>query len=189
MDNLGSVQPKASVQLARQWSGKIFLLSDSERYRAVTPAALPLSEIVDVSRSVGVSADHVIPMSWKDAHARDPFSYAVAVGNEALPEVPGIGGRYFFGCQFPFPMKQDTNVNMGLVYLSQYEGIVVYSEYIEHHLRARLGELLACNPHIAERQFGDDAVPAILRPFERIEEPIAQCLWQLALVPRRGRCR
>ena len=129
--------------------GTRYVLGIAEAFREVyqvylvMPAALPLSKIVDSARSVGVSADHVIPIAWEAAYTRDLFTYAVVVGNEALPEVPGIGGRNFFVCQFPFPMNKDTNINMGLVYLSQYQGIVVYSEYVEHHLCARLGELLA----------------------------------------------
>lgn len=111
----------------------------------VTPAAVPLSEVVEVARNLGVRADHVLPISWEEAHTRSSrtsFNYAVAFGNEALPPVPGLADRNFYVCQFPFPMEQD-DLPIRRIYLSHCEKIIVYSEYAEHHLRARLAELSA----------------------------------------------
>lgn len=136
--------------------GTRFILGLAETFRdvykvyLVTPSALPLPPVVDVALNLGVRADHVIPLSWEDAHARaqkTPFSYAVAVGNEPLPEVPGLAEHNFFHCQFPFPMQQD-NLKVKLIYLSQCEGIVVNSEYTRRHLRARFEELAAPSPSI-----------------------------------------
>lgn len=131
--------------------GTRYVLGLAEAFRdvyqvyLVTPSVVRVSGIVDVARNLGVRADHVIPISWEDAHTRAqgaPFNYAVAFGNEPLPQIPGIAERNFFVCQFPFPMQPD-DLAIRLIYLSQCESIVVYSEYAEHHLRARLAELSA----------------------------------------------
>jgi glycosyltransferase involved in cell wall biosynthesis len=131
--------------------GTRYLLGIAEAFRdvyevyLVTPSALPISAIVNAARQLGVRADHVVPLSWDDAHARAqrrPFSYAVAVGNEPLPPVPGIADRNFFHCQFPFPMQPD-DLAIRLIYFSHYEAIIVNSEYTRGHLGARLAELSA----------------------------------------------
>jgi len=131
--------------------GTRYLLGIAEAFRdvyqvyLVTPSAMPIAPILEVARNLGVRADHVIPISWADAHARAqlvPFNYAIAFGNEPLPKVPGLANRNFFVCQFPFPMQPD-DLKIRLVYLSHCESIVVYSQYAEGHLRARLSELSA----------------------------------------------
>ncbi|MEY2528785.1 MAG: hypothetical protein QOJ05_875 [Verrucomicrobiota bacterium] len=131
--------------------GTRYILGIAEAFRdvyevyLVTPSAMPVAAMAEVARNLGVRADHVIPLSWEDAHARAlarPFSYAVAFGNEPLPQVPGLADRNFFVCQFPFPMQPD-DLAIRLIYLSHCESIVVYSEYAERHLRARLAELSA----------------------------------------------
>ena len=136
--------------------GTRYILGLAEAFRdvyqvyLVTPSAVPLPGIVDVARNLGVRADHVIPISWDDAytHAQaTPFDYAVAFGNEPLPQVPGIANRNFFVCQFPFPMQLD-DLAIRLIYLSHCESIVVYSEYAERHLRTRLAELSASDKPI-----------------------------------------
>src|SRR3954463_14885790 len=113
--------------------GTRYILGIAEAFRdvhqvyLVTPSLMPLSAIVDVSRNLGVQADHVIPIGWEDAHTRaqeTPFDYAIAFGNEPLPQVPGIARRNFFVCQFPFPMQPD-DLAIRLVYLSHCESIVV----------------------------------------------------------------
>jgi glycosyltransferase involved in cell wall biosynthesis len=106
----------------------------------VTPEEQPISSIAMTARNIGVSADHVVPISWERAHARRAFNYSVVFGNEALPPVPGLGERNFFVCQFPFPMQQE-DLALRKVYHSQYESIVVYSAYVEYYLLARLKEL------------------------------------------------
>jgi glycosyltransferase involved in cell wall biosynthesis len=129
--------------------GTRYILGIAETFRQVhqvylvTPSAMPVSAIVEVARNLGVQADHIIPISWEDAHPRAqarPFNYAVALGNEPLPQVPGIADRNFFVCQFPFPMQPD-DLAIRRIYLSHCESIVVNSEYTQRHLRARLAEL------------------------------------------------
>lgn len=146
--------------------GTRYLLGLAEAFRDVyqvyliTPSALPLPVIVEAARNVGVCADHVIPISWQEAHGRSQdvsFNYAVAVGNEPLPEVPGLADHNFFHCQFPFPLQRD-DLRMNLIYLSQCEGIVVNSEYTKHHLSARLEELSASSPSIRVIYPGADPV-------------------------------
>jgi glycosyltransferase involved in cell wall biosynthesis len=136
--------------------GTRYILGIAEAFREVhdvylvTPSAMPVAAMVEVARNLGVRADHVIPLSWEDAHTRAlarPFSYAVAFGNEPLPQVPGLADRNFFVCQFPFPMHPD-DLAIRLIYLSHCESIVVYSQYAEGHLRARLAELEAPNKPI-----------------------------------------
>lgn len=131
--------------------GTRYLLGIAEAFRdvyqvyLVTPSALPLAPVIEVALDLGVKADHVIPLSWEEAHTRAqrvPFNYAVAFGNEPLPQVPGVADRNFFVCQFPFPMQPD-DLKIRLIYLSHCESVVVYSHYAEGHLRARLSELSA----------------------------------------------
>ena len=131
--------------------GTRYILGIAETFREVyqvylvTPSAMPGSAIVEVARNLGVQADHITPISWEDAHTRAqsrPFNYAIALGNEPLPQVPGIADRNFFVCQFPFPM-QPTDLAIRRIYLSHCESIVVYSEYAKHHLGARLAKLSA----------------------------------------------
>jgi glycosyltransferase involved in cell wall biosynthesis len=153
--------------------GTRYILGLAEAFRdvyqvyLVTPSAMPVSAMVEVSRNLGVQADHVIPISWQDAHTRAqgrPFNYAVAFGNEPFPQVPGIADRNFFVCQFPFPMQPD-DLKIRLIYLSHCESIVVYSQYTEGHLRACLSELSAPNKPIhiiypaADRIAEQEAVP------------------------------
>jgi glycosyltransferase involved in cell wall biosynthesis len=148
--------------------GTRYLLGIAEAFRdvyqvyLVTPSAVPLPAVVDVALNLGVRADHVIPISWEDAHARSlrsPFDFAVAVGNEPLPEVPGIADRNFFHCQFPFPMRRE-NFEINLLYLSQYAGIVVNSQYTMLHLCARLAELSAPSKSIHIIHPPADPIPA-----------------------------
>jgi glycosyltransferase involved in cell wall biosynthesis len=155
--------------------GTRYLLGLAEAFRdvyevyLVTPVVMPISEILEVARNLGVRADHVIPIAWEDAHNRalgKPFDYAVAFGNEALPQVPGIADRNFFVCQFPFPMQPDDLV-IRQVYLSHCERIVVNSRYAEGHLRARLTEL---------------AVPS--KPIEVIHPAADPVGFEPAIVPR-----
>lgn len=131
--------------------GTRYILGLAEAFRniyqvyLVTPAQVSLPGIVEVARNLGLRADHINPISWGEAHARSlrtPFNYAVAFGNEALPQVPGLADRSFFACQFPFPMEQE-DLPIRLIYLSQCERIVVNSAYTAHHLRLRLAELSA----------------------------------------------
>jgi glycosyltransferase involved in cell wall biosynthesis len=131
--------------------GTRYILGLAEAFREihqvylVTPVVMAISAILEAARNLGVRADHVIPISWEDAHtcARGrPFNYAVAFGNEPLPQVPGIADRNFFVCQFPFPMQPD-DLAIRLIYLSHCESVVVYSEHAERHLRARLTQLSA----------------------------------------------
>ncbi|HTG43888.1 MAG TPA: glycosyltransferase family 4 protein [Verrucomicrobiae bacterium] len=148
--------------------GTRYLLGIAEAFRdiyevyLVTPSALPISPIVEVARNLGLQADHVIPISWDDAHTRalrTPFNYAVAVGNEPLPPVPGIADRNFFHCQFPFPMQPD-DLTIRLIYLSHYEGIIVNSEYTKRHLCARLEGLSAPSKSIEVTYPPADPVPS-----------------------------
>jgi glycosyltransferase involved in cell wall biosynthesis len=136
--------------------GTRYFFSIAEAFRdvhevyLVTPSAMPVSALVEVARNLGVRADHVIPLSWEDAHTRAqdrPFNYAVAFGNDPLPQVPGIANRNFFHCQFPFPIQPD-DLPTRLIYLSHCESIIVNSEYTARHLRARLAELSAPNKPI-----------------------------------------
>ncbi|HKP03538.1 MAG TPA: glycosyltransferase family 4 protein [Chthoniobacterales bacterium] len=131
--------------------GTRYILGIAEAFRntyqvyLVTPMAMPVAAIAAVGPELGIWADHIIPTSWEDAHTRAlgrPFNYAVAFGNEPLPQVPGIADRNFFVCQFPFPM-QLNDLAIRLIYLSHCESIVVYSEYAKAHLSARLAELSA----------------------------------------------
>jgi len=135
--------------------GTRYILGLAEAFRdiyqvyIVTPSVVQLSGIVNVAGNLGVRADHVIPISWEEAHARalgTRFKYAVSFGNEPFPQVPGIADRNFFVCQFPYPMQPD-DLAIRLIYLSHCESVVVYSEYAERHLRTRLAELSApCKP-------------------------------------------
>jgi glycosyltransferase involved in cell wall biosynthesis len=131
--------------------GTRYVLGIAEAFRSVyqvylvTPQALPTSAILDVARKLGLHSDHVIPLSWEDAHAHAqdrPFSYFVAVGNEPLPPVPGIADRNFFHCQFPFPMQADDR-SIRLIYLSHFEAIIVNSEYTKRHVCSQLEEFSA----------------------------------------------
>src|SRR4051812_46858407 len=131
--------------------GTRYILGIAEAFRdvyevyLVTPVLLSLSPIVEVAQNLGVQAEHVIPISWEEAHARAlrvPFNYAVAFGNEPFPQIPGIADRNFFVCQFPFPMAPD-DLAIRRIYLSHCESVVVYSEYARRHLRARQVELSA----------------------------------------------
>src|SRR3954471_10229476 len=148
--------------------GTRYLLGIAEAFRdiyevyLVTPTALTVSPIVEVARNLGLQADHVIPISWEDAHTRAqrvPFNYGVAVGNEPLPPVPGIADRNFFHCQFPFPMQPD-DLAIRLLYLSHYEGIIVNSEYTKRHLSARLKEFSAQSKPIEVTYPPADPVPS-----------------------------
>ena len=131
--------------------GTRYILGIAEAFRntyqvyLVTPVAMPVAALAEVGPELGIRADHIIPISWEDAHSRAlgrPFDYAVAFGNEPLPQIPGIADRNFFVCQFPFPMQPD-DLAIRLIYLSHCESIVVYSEYAKTHLSSRLAKLSA----------------------------------------------
>jgi glycosyltransferase involved in cell wall biosynthesis len=160
--------------------GTRYLLGIAETFRDVyqvyliTPSAMSASAIVEVARNLDVRADQVIPISWEDAHTRAqgrPFNYAVAFGNEPLPQVPGIADRNFFVCQFPFPMEPD-DLAVRLIYLSHCENIVVYSAYSESHLRARLAELSAPSKPIQIIHPAADLIPSEQEGIQREQKSI-----------------
>jgi glycosyltransferase involved in cell wall biosynthesis len=68
----------------------------------------------------------------------------VAIGNEVLPSIPGIGQRRIYICQFPFPMHAMYAASAWDT-LHTYDTVLVYSDYAARHIAesaASLGEEL-----------------------------------------------
>ena len=122
--------------------GERYLLSIAEAFRdefkvfLVTPELQSADWIGKLGRQLGVKTDHLIPITFENAQARAPFSLAIVLGNEVLPTIAGLGQRNIFICQFPFPFDQDEAMRR-LPNMASYDCIVVYSEYVEEHVRER----------------------------------------------------
>jgi glycosyltransferase involved in cell wall biosynthesis len=128
--------------------GERYLLSVADAFRdefrvfLVTPELQSADRIRRLGEQLGVETDQLIPITIEKARACAPFSLAIVLGNEALPAIAGLGQRNIFICQFPFPFDQDEATRR-LPNIATYECVVVYSEYVEKHLRGHLDQMSA----------------------------------------------
>ena len=119
--------------------GERYLLSVAEAFRQdlqvflVTPTSQPAARLEKLGQDLDVQIDHVVPITLEESAARAPFDIAVVMGNEALPPVRGIGRKNVYLCQFPFPLE-NGDITERFPFWSDYDNVVVYSDYTKSHL-------------------------------------------------------
>jgi glycosyltransferase involved in cell wall biosynthesis len=109
-------------------------LQDRFRCTLITPDRYSLSHVRTVLRELDIFLDHVAPIALSDVRRAAPFDLFVAMGNHVLPEVPALGGRSIFHCQFPFPCSAEDTGRFWSN-LNGYDCAIVNSHFTAHHLR------------------------------------------------------
>jgi GT2 family glycosyltransferase/glycosyltransferase involved in cell wall biosynthesis len=126
--------------------GERYLLSIAaalqERFRCtlVTPERYSVSRIRTVLRELDISLGEVEPVSLDDACRAAPFDLFVAMGNHVFPEVPALGRRSIFHCQFPFPCSAEETGRLWSN-LNGYDAAIVNSNFTAGHLRQAANRL------------------------------------------------
>ena len=95
--------------------------------------------IAQVAAELGVEIDQVNLITLEQVDRDRPYDVFVAMDNEFMPRVGGLGRRNFFLCQFPCPVGAST-IKQRRDWLDDYEAVVVYSDFVkEHFLKAHDG--------------------------------------------------
>jgi glycosyltransferase involved in cell wall biosynthesis len=98
--------------------GRVELLAP-ERYSSL--------RVDQLARDLGLTLEEALPVTRVDPGAA-PYHLFVAMGNEAVPPMRGLGQRNLFVCQFPFPADPRV-VSERRTFTGGYQSTVVYSEF------------------------------------------------------------
>jgi Glycosyl transferases group 1 len=116
-----------AILLKTEYKALLQVAGDNERDFAIVmlflQSSLRVSELVNLTL-----------LTLEECSAAEPFDLCITVGNEILPPVQGLGRRNVFICQFPFPLGPGNHVERMRSYWDGYDLVLVYSEYVRHHV-------------------------------------------------------
>jgi GT2 family glycosyltransferase/glycosyltransferase involved in cell wall biosynthesis len=125
--------------------GEKFILSILEQFSHDAEVVLIFEGEQSILRIMSVLTDLGFPslvfklMTLKEAEASAPFDIFLLLGNEVFPVRSAMGRKSYFVCQFPFPAPHEFLSRFHEMRLYRnFESYLVYSEYVERHLKARL---------------------------------------------------
>jgi GT2 family glycosyltransferase/glycosyltransferase involved in cell wall biosynthesis len=110
-------------------------ISLSEKFQTtiVFPEIFSTTRLRMVAEDLGLSADNLLLSTWNDALKQEKPDIFIAMGNEIIPSVPGIGRRNLYHCQFPFPLANVSRPDT-LETLSGYEAFIVNSDFTKSNI-------------------------------------------------------
>jgi len=129
----------------------------------VTPERYSRIRLMTIARELGLDLRSTHLATLDEARAQTQFDVFIAMGNEVLPPVHGMGRLNLFHCQFPFPLEQGHYVHHWTK-RATYDSYVVNSEFTKSHLvkaQMKLGfelkNIFVLNP----------PVPSVLGPINK----------------------
>lgn len=121
--------------------GAGFALSRMLPTAFVTPDEYSSLRLNTLMRDLGYPTGQIYPEIERKILDRNIANF-VLMGNELLPTRAGYGARRIYHCQFPFPVNLERSaIEQGIRNLSQYERVVVNSEFTRTAYRLGLEEL------------------------------------------------
>lgn len=105
-----------------------------------TPQPYSRLRLRTIGRELSLDLENVAIATWDELQGGADFDYAVVMGNEALPMLSAPAHASFYLCQFPFPADANTLASRWS-YLDRYQGVVVYSHFVQRHYQLALKRL------------------------------------------------
>jgi len=128
--------------------GERYFLTIAEAFREVaevtliTPHPFSRTRILTMGRDFGLQLDHIDQIRLADVDARPPFDLAFVVGNAIYPPVGRLATHNIFICQFPFPIENESYVQLVRPFWAMYDVVLTYSSFVRRHV-GRMVESLA----------------------------------------------
>ena len=116
-------------------------LADKMAVTLVTNAPYSRLRLLTMGRELSLNLDGIQMMTWAQAQRQPRFDLFVAMANEIVPPVPGLGRRNFYMCQFPFPLGRG-DLLARRKFWPDYQAIVVNSPFTQLHARRAMGRAL-----------------------------------------------
>ena len=119
--------------------------------------------LATIARELGINLQYLKVRSLDNVQLNETFDVFIAMGNEVLPPVSGMGKVNYFHCQFPFPLDLG-HYSQNWRKLNTYDGFIVNSEFTSTHLareEARVGlgqrNRFVVNPPVPQISYQDHA--------------------------------
>ncbi len=167
-----ALQPRAGLPSVLLYTPYNLVPGGGERYLLTIAAGL--TEVANVTlatlypysrlrlrtmgRELSLDLDAVRIATLEQAAKAAPYDTTIVMGNEVLPPIPGQGKHNIYLCQFPFPAPLQV-LNERKKYAGDYQQVVVYSPFVQHHYERALRALGRKLPRIAVV-----SPPAVLAP-------------------------
>jgi GT2 family glycosyltransferase/glycosyltransferase involved in cell wall biosynthesis len=95
--------------------------------------------VISILDDLGFSHLKFKVMTLAEASSKTPFDIFILIGNELYPCRQPMGRKNYFICQFPFPAPMEFLAKYETEGLfKNFESYIVYSSYVERHVRAQL---------------------------------------------------
>lgn len=127
--------------------GEMYLLSVAATLAAtnevtvVSQAPYSRLRLLTMARELNLDLDSVGIACLDTVTEAEPFDLFIAMGNEILPPLRGLGRRNLYMCQFPFPLGA-TEAQRRREFWTDYESVVVNSPFTRDHATAAMAKLL-----------------------------------------------
>lgn len=112
-------------------------LSQHNLVTLVTPAAYSRLRLLTMGRELNLDLDQVHLRTLDQVSQDQPFDLCVAMGNEIVPSLKGLGRRNLYMCQFPFPIGVEE-VARRRAFWDEYEAVIVNSAFTKGHALAAM---------------------------------------------------
>lgn len=123
--------------------GERYLLTIAEALRdqyevwLVTPEKFSHLRLQTVARELDLDLSALRLASLYEVQNIGQIDLFVAMGNEVVPPIPGMGRRNIFHCQFPFPVHSHELARRW-AWMEGYERLVVNSPFTQGHVQAQI---------------------------------------------------
>lgn len=153
-------------------------LSASMRVTLATEHPYSRLRLRTLGRELSLNLDAVKVVPLEHVPRDEAFDWGIVMGNEVVPSQPALARRNLYICQFPFPAEPGW-LGARWDLLDDYEGVVVYSPFVERHY-ARALSALGKGP----QPISVVRPPAALAPQAAAGAPIAAKLRMVVSVGR-----
>ena len=103
------------------------ILSQDKNVFLITPDICSRARLRQLEGLLNIDLTRILLSSYKESKNRN-FDFFISMGNSIVPDVPAIGNKSFFHCQFPFPSSQ-SHIRKNSNNLNGYNGYIVNSFY------------------------------------------------------------
>jgi GT2 family glycosyltransferase/glycosyltransferase involved in cell wall biosynthesis len=107
-------------------------LSRHSMVTLTTPHPYSRTRLLNMGELFGLDLGRVRLSPLNDLLMPVSCDLLIALGNEVVPPVPPSKGRSCYVCQFPFPASE-TYVAERRIWLSGYDRVLVYSNFVKRH--------------------------------------------------------
>lgn len=109
------------------------ILSQEKNVILITPDICSRARLRQLEKLLDLHLGKII-LSTYDENKNKNFDFFISMGNSVIPDVPAIGNRSFYHCQFPFSTSQ-SHIKRNLNNLNGYLGYIVNSYYTRSNLQ------------------------------------------------------